>query len=79
MGLPAGGVGGMKLKAKDQIVFAGSVRPDGELATFTSGTPANASRMLSLMSRPDEGRTTGHTHSAAADNNNFHTTFERVL
>jgi len=37
MGLPAGGVGGMKLKKKDRIVYAGIVDPDGELLTVTSG------------------------------------------
>jgi DNA gyrase subunit A len=36
MGLPAGGVGGMKLKKKDRIVYAGVVDPEGELLTVTS-------------------------------------------
>jgi len=36
MGLAAGGVGGMKLKKKDRIVYAGVVDPDGELLTITA-------------------------------------------
>ncbi|MFN3334046.1 MAG: DNA gyrase C-terminal beta-propeller domain-containing protein, partial [Caldilinea sp.] len=36
MGLAAGGVGGMKLKKKDRIVYAGVVDPDGELLTVTA-------------------------------------------
>ena len=35
MGLPAGGVGGMKLRGKDRLVYAGIVDPDGELATVS--------------------------------------------
>ncbi len=35
MGLAAGGVGGMKLRKKDRIVYAGVVDPDGELLTVT--------------------------------------------
>ena len=35
MGLPAGGVGGMKLRGKDRLVYAGVVDPDGELATIS--------------------------------------------
>ncbi len=35
MGLPAGGVGGMKLRGKDRLVYAGVVDPDGELATVS--------------------------------------------
>ncbi len=55
MGLPAGGVGGMKLKAKDQIVFAGSVRPDGELATFTSLGFAKRSPLAEYSSQGRNG------------------------
>jgi DNA gyrase subunit A len=36
MGLAAGGVGGMKLKKKDRIVYAGVVDPEGELLTMTA-------------------------------------------
>ncbi|HAJ35264.1 MAG TPA: hypothetical protein DCL15_06180, partial [Chloroflexi bacterium] len=36
MGLAAGGVGGMKLKKKDRIVYAGVVDPAGELLTVTT-------------------------------------------
>jgi len=36
MGLAAGGVGGMKLKKKDRIVYAGVVDPEGELLTITA-------------------------------------------
>jgi DNA gyrase subunit A len=36
MGLAAGGVGGIKLKKKDRIVYAGVVDPDGELLTVTT-------------------------------------------
>jgi len=36
MGLAAGGVGGMKLKKKDRIVYAGVVDPDGDLLTVTA-------------------------------------------
>jgi DNA gyrase subunit A len=36
MGLAAGGVGGMKLRKKDRIVYAGVVDPDGELMTVTA-------------------------------------------
>ncbi len=36
MGLAAGGVGGMKLKKKDRIVYAGVVDPAGELLTVTA-------------------------------------------
>ena len=36
MGLAAGGVGGMKLRKKDRIVYAGVVDPDGELLTITA-------------------------------------------
>ncbi len=35
MGLPAGGVGGMKLRGKDRLVYAGVVDPEGELATVS--------------------------------------------
>ncbi|NJN84710.1 MAG: hypothetical protein HC802_22085 [Caldilineaceae bacterium] len=35
MGLAAGGIGGMKLKKGEQIVYAGVVDPNGELLTFT--------------------------------------------
>lgn len=35
MGLPAGGVGGMKLRSNDRIVYAGVVDPTGELLTVT--------------------------------------------
>jgi len=45
MGLPAGGVGGMKLKKKDRIVYAGVVDPDGELLTVTSGGFAKRSAL----------------------------------
>ena len=45
MGLPAGGVGGMKLKKKDRIVFAGVVDADGELLTVTSGGFAKRSAL----------------------------------
>ncbi|MBK8047669.1 MAG: DNA topoisomerase 4 subunit A [Anaerolineales bacterium] len=37
MGLAAGGVGGIKLRAKDRIIFAAVVDPDGELLTATTG------------------------------------------
>ncbi|MCB9162405.1 MAG: DNA gyrase subunit A [Caldilineaceae bacterium] len=36
MGLAAGGVGGMKLKKNERIVYAGLVDPDGELLTATA-------------------------------------------
>jgi DNA gyrase subunit A len=36
MGLPAGGVGGIKLKGKDHLVYAGLVEPTGELVTITA-------------------------------------------
>ena len=36
MGLPAGGVGGMKLRTKDRIVYAGVVAGEGELLTVTA-------------------------------------------
>ncbi len=45
MGLPAGGVGGMKLKKKDRIVFAGVVDATGELLTVTSGGFAKRSAL----------------------------------
>ncbi len=51
MGLPAGGVGGMKLKAKDQIVYAGLVRPDGELVTITAWASPSARRWPNTAAR----------------------------
>jgi len=36
MGLPAGGVGGMKVRGKDKIIFAGAVEANGELLTVTA-------------------------------------------
>ena len=45
MGLPAGGVGGIRLKKKDRILYAGIVDPDGELLTVTSGGFAKRSAL----------------------------------
>ncbi|MCB0130001.1 MAG: hypothetical protein KDD78_04105, partial [Caldilineaceae bacterium] len=45
MGLAAGGVGGMKLKKGERIVYAGLVDPAGELATITASGYAKRSRL----------------------------------
>ncbi|MFM7173257.1 MAG: DNA gyrase subunit A [Caldilinea sp.] len=57
MGLPAGGVGGMKLRAKDRIVYAGVVAGEGELLTVTAAGFAKRSALAeySLQGRNGGG------------------------
>ena len=57
MGLPAGGVGGMKLRAKDRIVYAGVVAEEGDLLTVTAAGFAKRSALAeySLQGRNGGG------------------------
>ncbi|MEZ4658719.1 MAG: DNA gyrase subunit A [Caldilineaceae bacterium] len=56
MGLAAGGVGGMKLKKDDEIVYASVVEPTGELLTITAQGYAKRS---SLEEYSTQGRNGG--------------------
>ena len=56
MGLPAGGVGGMKLRGKDRLVFAGVVDPAGELATISA---QGFAKRTSLGEYSSQGRNGG--------------------
>jgi len=56
MGLPAGGVGGIKLRGKDRVVYAAVAEPEGELVTI-SGT-GFAKRTL-LAEYSSQGRNGG--------------------
>ena len=49
MGLAAGGVGGMKLKKGDVVVYAGVVEPAGELMTMTEQGYAKRTRLGSVQ------------------------------
>ncbi|GIV71094.1 DNA gyrase subunit A [Caldilinea sp.] len=55
MGLPAGGVGGMKLKPKDRIVYAGVVDPAGELLTVTRAGFAKRSPLADYSAQGRNG------------------------
>ncbi len=56
MGLPAGGVGGMKLGKNERIVFAGVVEPDSLLMTYTANGFAKFSALADF---PSQGRNGG--------------------
>ncbi len=56
MGLAAGGVGGIKLKGKDKVIYAGVVEPAGELITLTAQGYAKRSP---LADYPRQGRNGG--------------------
>jgi DNA gyrase subunit A len=55
MGLPAGGVGGMKLKPNDRIVYAGAVDPTGELLTVTRAGFAKRSPLADYSAQGRNG------------------------
>ncbi len=55
MGLPAGGVGGMKLRPKDRIVCAGVVDPAGELLTVTRAGFAKRSPLADYSAQGRNG------------------------
>ncbi|WP_298980668.1 DNA gyrase subunit A [Caldilinea sp.] len=55
MGLPAGGVGGMKLKPTDRIVYAGVVNPAGELLTMTRAGFAKRSPLADYSAQGRNG------------------------
>ncbi|MCS6825823.1 MAG: hypothetical protein NZ553_04330, partial [Caldilinea sp.] len=55
MGLPAGGVGGMKLRPKDRIVYAGVVDPAGELLTVTRAGFAKRSPLADYSAQGRNG------------------------
>jgi DNA gyrase subunit A len=55
MGLPAGGVGGMKLRGKDRLVYAGVVDPDGEMATISVQGFAKRSTLAEYSSQGRNG------------------------
>ncbi len=55
MGLPAGGVGGMKLRGKDRLVFAGVVDPTGELATLSAQGFAKRTALAEYSSQGRNG------------------------
>jgi len=56
MGLAAAGVGGMKLKQGERVVYAGLVEPDGDLLTATEKGYA---KRTSLSEYPTQGRNGG--------------------
>jgi DNA gyrase subunit A len=56
MGLAAGGVGGMKLRGKDRLVYAGVVDPAGELATISV---QGFAKRTSLAEYSSQGRNGG--------------------
>lgn len=56
MGLPAGGVSGMKLRPNDRVVYAGVVDPAGELLT---GTRAGFAKRSPLTDYSAQGRNGG--------------------
>ena len=57
MGLPAGGVGGIKLKGKDRVIYADVVEAEGSLITFTENGFAKRSFLTeySLQGRNGSG------------------------
>jgi DNA gyrase subunit A len=56
MGLPAGGVGGMKLGKNEKIVFAGVVEPNALLLTYTE---KGFAKLTALADFPRQGRNGG--------------------
>jgi DNA gyrase subunit A len=54
-GLPAGGVGGMKLRSKDRLIYAGVVDPAGELATISAQGYAKRTAMAEYSSQGRNG------------------------
>ncbi len=72
MGLAAGGVGGIRLKGKDRVVYADVVAPEGSLVTFTEHGYAKRSSLAeySLQGRNGSGivthKLTARTGNVAA-------------
>jgi DNA gyrase subunit A len=56
MGLSAAGVGGIKLKGNDKVIYAGVVEPQGQLITLTASGYAKRS---ALKDYPTQGRNGG--------------------
>ncbi len=55
MGLAAGGVGGMKLKKGEKVVYAGLVDPNGELITITANGYAKRSALSDYSTQGRNG------------------------